>query len=303
MLNQIKILVQVVESGSFSKAGQVLNMAPSSISRAIDNLEHTLQSTLFRRSTRSVSLTEDGEYFYQQSAKILFDANKLISEMKGDRAEPQGVLRISVFESFGNLVLAPILPRFLALYPKVTVEIDLDNKVVDLHSENIDVAIRIGTPQDSNLKARRLMPNLTSLVATPEYLASNSPIMQPEDIQEHNCLLISHGRKRHNFYFSKGAELRKVAVSGNLVSKGGSPLLSAALSSSGVLLLSTWMVEPYLKTQQLVEILPNWVTSSSENGSGEIYAIYKGIEYPKPHLRAWLDFLVTELSNTQGQPL
>lgn len=300
MLNQIRILVQVVESGSFSKAGQVLNMAPSSISRSIDNLEHTLQSTLFRRSTRSLSLTEDGEYFYQQSTKILFDTNKLISEMKGDRAEPQGMLRISVFESFGNLVLAPILPRFLAMYPKVTVEIDLDNKVVDLNSENVDVAIRIGTPQDSGLKARRLMPNLTSLVATPEYLASHSPIQEPEDIQEHNCLLISHGRKRHSFYFSNGTESKRVAVNGNLVSKGGSPLLSAALSGSGVLLLSTWMVDPYLKNKQLVEILPEWITSSSERGSGEIYAIYKGLEYPKPHLRAWLDFLVSELNKPQN---
>ncbi|MGF1688781.1 LysR family transcriptional regulator [Photobacterium japonica] len=296
MLNQIKILAQVVESGSFSKAGKVLNMAPSSVSRSIDNLEHTLQSTLFRRSTRSVSLTEEGEYFYHQATKILFDANKLISEMKGERAEPQGVLRISVFESFGNLVLAPLLPRFLAQYPKVTVEIDLDNNLVDLNSENIDVAIRIGTPQDSNLKARRLMTNLTSLVATPEYIATHAEIKQPEDIQSHNCLLIGQGRKRYYFYCSNGAEVRRIPVKGNLVSKGGSPLLSAALSSSGVLLLSTWMVEPYLKSQQLVEVLPHWVTHSSETGSGEIYAIYKGMEYPKPHVRAWLDFLVKELS-------
>ncbi|OZS44443.1 LysR family transcriptional regulator [Photobacterium sanguinicancri] len=298
MLNQIRILAQVVESGSFSKAGLALNMAPSSISRSIDSLEHTLQSTLFRRSTRSVSLTEEGEYFYQESIKLLFDANKLISEMKGDRAEPQGMLRISVFESFGNLVLAPLLPRFLAQYPKVKVEIDLDNHMVDLHSENIDIAIRIGTPQDSNLKARKLMPNLTSLVATPEYLAAHPEIKQPEDLQHHNCLLISHARQRNYFYFSNDTEQRRVPVSGNLASRGGSPLLSAALCGSGVLLLSTWMVEPYLKSQQLVEVLPIWTARSSEHDSGEIFAVYKGMEYPKPHIRAWLDFLVKELTSS-----
>ena len=236
--------------------------------------------------------------FHADNAKILVDANKLISEMKGDRSEPQGVLRISVFESFGNLVIAPILPRFLAQYPKVTVEIDLNNDLVDLHRENIDVAIRIGTPQDSNLKARRLMPNLTSLVATPEYLASHPVIEQPDDIQHHNCLLISHCRKRHYFYCSNGGELQRVPVTGNLISKGGSPLLSAALSGSGLLLLSTWMVEPYLKTQQLIEVLPNWITRSSAEGSGEIFAIYKGMEYPKPHVRAWLDFLIKEITHT-----
>lgn len=303
MLHQIKIFEQVVESGSFSQAGRALNMAPSSVSRAIDNLEHRLQSTLFRRSTRHVSLTQEGEYFYQQSSKIVAETNKLISEMKGDRAEPQGTLRISVFESFGNLVLAPILPRFLARYPKVSVELDLDNNVVDLNRENVDVAIRIGTPQDSSLKARKLMDNLTALVATPDYLSSHPPIEQPEDVQQHNCLLISQSRQRHYFYFAhrlhqspQTQQPRRIPVSGNLASRGGSPLLSAALQSSGLLLLSTWMVEPYLQSRQLVEVLPDWIASHGEGGSGEIYAIYKGSEYPKPHVRAWLDFLLAELA-------
>lgn len=297
MLNQIRVFDQVVVSGSFSKAGRVLNMAPSSVSRTIDHLEHTLQSTLFRRSTRHVSLTEEGEYFYQQSAKILLETNSLIAEMKGDKTEPKGALRISVFESFGNLVIASILPRFLAKYPQVTVELDLDNNIVDLNRENIDVAIRIGTPQDSNLKARKLMSNLTSLVATPEYLATHPCIEHPEDLHQHNCLLISHARQRNYFYFSNDLEQRRVSVRGNLISKGGSPLLSAALQGAGVLLLSTWMVEPYLTSQQLVEVLPQWTVNHSEEGSGEIYAIYKGMEYPKPHVRAWLDFLVEELKS------
>jgi len=296
MLDLIKVFDQVVESGSFSQAAQVLNMAPSSVARNIDNLEALIQTTLFKRSTRQLILTEEGQYFHLQSTKLVQDADKLLSEMKGSNPEPEGILRISVFESFGNIYLAPLIPKFLELYPNVQIEIELDNKVVDLNSENIDLAIRIGTPQDSRLKARKLLTNHTSLVASPDYIHTHPRIEKPEDLQQHNCLLISHERQRNHWYFSKGKAEKKVSVTGNLISKGGSPLLSAALQGSGVLLLSDWMVTPYIANKQLIEILPDWAATHGALGSGEIFAIYKGAQYPKSHIRAFLDFLIKQLS-------
>ncbi|MUK50501.1 LysR family transcriptional regulator [Aliivibrio fischeri] len=295
MLDLIRIFDQVVESGSFSKAGHALHMAPSSIARNIDNLEEKIQTTLFKRSTRQLILTEEGFYFHQKSIQLLQDSDKLLSEMKGSNEEPEGMLRISVFESFGNLVLASFIPEFLALYPKVQIELELDNKVVDLNSENIDIAIRIGTPQDSRLKARKLMANYTSLVASPTYLAKYHSINKPDDLHDHNCLLISHERQRNHWFFKKGNIQKKVSVSGNLISKGGSPLLNAALAGTGVLLLSDWMVIPYIENGALVKLLPEWTTTHGEQGSGEIFAIYKGSQYPKPHVRAFLDFMVDKL--------
>ncbi|OCH43062.1 LysR family transcriptional regulator [Aliivibrio fischeri] len=295
MLDLIRIFDQVVESGSFSKAGHALHMAPSSIARNIDNLEEKIQTTLFKRSTRQLILTEEGLYFHQKSIQLLQDSDKLLSEMKGSNEEPEGMLRISVFESFGNLVLASFIPEFLALYPKVQIELELDNKVVDLNSENIDIAIRIGTPQDSRLKARKLMVNYTSLVASPTYLAKYHSINKPDDLHDHNCLLISHERQRNHWFFKKGNIQKKVSVSGNLISKGGSPLLNAALAGTGVLLLSHWMVIPYIENGALVKLLPEWTTTHGDQGSGEIFAIYKGSQYPKPHVRAFLDFMVDKL--------
>ncbi|MUK61905.1 LysR family transcriptional regulator [Aliivibrio fischeri] len=295
MLDLIRIFDQVVESGSFSKAGHALHMAPSSVARNIDNLEEKIQTTLFKRSTRQLILTEEGLYFHQKSIQLLQDSDKLLSEMKGSNEEPEGMLRISVFESFGNLVLASFIPEFLALYPKVQIELELDNKVVDLNSENIDIAIRIGTPQDSRLKARKLMVNYTSLVASPTYLDKYHSINKPDDLHDHNCLLISHERQRNHWFFKKGNIQKKVSVSGNLISKGGSPLLNAALSGTGVLLLSDWMVIPYIENGALVKILPEWTITHGEQGSGEIFAIYKGSQYPKPHVRAFLDFMVDKL--------
>lgn len=145
MLELLKVFDQVVESGSFSQAGRALNMAPSSVARNIDSLENRIKTTLFKRSTRQLILTEEGQYFYQQSSKILRDSDNLLAEMRGNHGVPEGILRISVFESFGNLCLTPLIPEFLERYPKIQIELELDNKLVDLNSDNVDMAIRIGT--------------------------------------------------------------------------------------------------------------------------------------------------------------
>ncbi|EIO3976519.1 TPA: LysR family transcriptional regulator [Vibrio vulnificus] len=299
MLELLKVFDQVVESGSFSQAGRALNMAPSSVARNIDSLENRIKTTLFKRSTRQLILTEEGQYFYQQSSKILRDSDNLLAEMRGNHGVPEGILRISVFESFGNLCLTPLIPEFLERYPKIQIELELDNKLVDLNSDNVDMAIRIGTPQDSRLKARHLLTNYTALVASPAYINTHSPITQPEDLQRHNCLLISHERQRNYWYFHQKSTTRKVMVAGNLISKGGSPLLCAALQGTGVLLLSKWMLKPYLENGQLVELLPSWTATHGELGSGEIFAIYKNTQYPKPHLRVFLDFLLEKLKPMQ----
>ena len=296
MLDLIKVFHQVVDSGSFSQAAQALHMAPSSIARNIDSLEAQLKSTLFKRSTRQLILTEEGRYFYKQSGKLVEDANNLLVQMRGSRDTPQGMLRISVFESFGNLCLAPIIPEFLQMHPDVQIDLDLDNKLVDLHSDNVDLAIRIGVPQDSGLKARKLLNHPTLLTASPHYLNQHPWITQPSDLHEHNCLLISQERQRNHWYFNKGKSNLKVHISGNFISKGGSPLLTAALQGCGVLLLSKWMVQPYIDSGQLVEVLPGWTVNHWEDGSGEIFAIYKGALYPKPTVRAFIDFLVTKLN-------
>lgn len=295
MFDLIRIFDQVVESGSFSQAGSVLNMASSSVARNIDSLESHLKTTLFKRSTRQLLLTEEGQYFHQQAIPLLDNANTLVEEMKRSHAQPEGLLRISAFESFGNIFLAPLIPKFLHQYPKIKVELELDNNVVDLNSENIDIAIRIGTPKDSRLRARKLLTNQTLLVASPDYVANHPPIASPQDLALHNCLLISQKRQRYHWHFNQGKSNKQVQVTGNLSSRGGSPILSAALQGTGVLLLSDWMVKPYIQQGRLIHLLPDWAASYGENRSGEIYALYKSSQYPKPHIRVFIDFIVENL--------
>lgn len=300
MLDLIRIFSKTVDCGSFSKTAAVLQMAPSSIARNIDNLEKELGVTLFKRSTRKLLLTEDGQQFLEGGIKLVTEADQLISSMRQMNMAPEGTLKISVFESFGRQCISPILPEFLARYPKVKVVIDLDNQMVDLNSENVDIGIRIGRPADSSLHARLLLPNETLLCASPTYLEQHGVPKKPEDLVNFNCLLLDNDRQRTYWYFNKDKRQVKVPVHGNLRSKGGTPLLQAAVHDGGIVQMSNWMMKGLIFENKLQVCLADWQPSLHEGSSGDIYAVYHGSKYPKPVLRAFIDFLLEKLNSTLG---
>jgi len=295
LLDLIRIFIKTIDCGSFSKAGTILNMAPSSVARNIDNLEIKLGVTLFKRSTRSLLLTQDGQQFLEGAEKLLTDADSLISSMNQVNVEPEGILKISVFESFGRLCISPILPEFLNRYPKVKVSIDLDNQMVDLNSENIDIGIRIGRPADSCLHARMLSANETLLCASHKYLAQHGIPKKPEELIKFNCLLLDNDRQRTYWHFNKKNKYIKVPVQGNLRSKGGTPLLEAAVAHGGIVQMSDWMLKDLIAANKLTVCLPDWTSSLHEGSSGDIYAVYHGSKHPKPVIRAFIDFLIEKL--------
>ncbi|MBL4781677.1 MAG: LysR family transcriptional regulator [Porticoccaceae bacterium] len=297
MLKPVRIFLKVVELGSFSKAAKVLNMAPSSVTRAIDNLEQELKSELFKRSTRQLLLTDMGHIFLEGASNLVSDCDSLLMSMAGSNKEPEGSLRISVFESFGRLSVCPIIPEFLKKYPKIAIEIELENKVVDLAGENIDLAIRIGTAKDSSLIFRNIIPNHTFVCASPDYLSKNENIEKPEDLSLHNCLLLNQERQRTYWHFKKNRRNVKALVCGNLKSKGGTPLLEAALCGLGVVQLSNWIVSDYVKSGQLVVCLRDWEPLLNEQSSGIVYAVYKQGIYKNPNIRLFLDYLVEKTHN------
>lgn len=295
MLDLIRVFIKVVDTGNFSKAGTVLDMAPSSIARNIDSLEKELGVTLLKRSTRKLVLTEAGQQFLEGSINLLADADGLISAMQETNLEPEGSLRLSVFESFGRQCISPLLPEFLARYPKVKINIDLDNQLVDLNSENVDIGIRIGRPADSALRARMLLPNKTLLYASPKYLEKHGVPKKPEDLVNFNCLLLDNDRQRTYWYFKKQKQQIKVPVRGNLSSKGGTPLLQAAVNDGGIVQMSTWMMQELVRDKKLVVCLPQWQPSLHEGTSGDIYAVYHSSNFQKPVIRAFMDFLIEKI--------
>lgn len=301
MLELLRIFIQVASFGSFSKTAKALNIAPSSVTRSIDKLEAELGVSLFKRSTRALSLTEYGQQLFDRANLLLKNADDLVSSVKDANAEPKGELKISVFESFGRQKVSPLIPAFLKQFPEVNVQIELDNQLVDLNSSAFDIGIRVGKPEDSDLRARKLLENRMVLCASPKYLDVFGSPAQPSELSGHNCLLLNQGRQRSYWYFnSKQSSLqknKKVLVTGNLTSKGGSPLVEAAIAGTGILLIARWMVDEYLNDGRLIECMPEWAPSLYEQGSGDIYAIYQGSRYLKPSVRSFIDFLVEHISD------
>lgn len=295
MLNFIRVFIKVTEAGSFSKAGEVLNMAPSSVARNIDNLEQELNVTLFKRSTRKLVLTEEGQQFLGGAEKLLFDADELKASMNQVNQAPEGVLRISAFESFGRLVVSPLLPEFLARYPGIKVEINLDNQLVDLSRDNVDLGIRVGQPVDSSLRARKLLKNKTWICASPEYFERHPRPETPEDLKDHNCFILCQDRQRYYWHFKRNKETAKIQVQGNLSSKGGTPLLEAAIHGGGIVQMSQWMLLDYVIDGKLEICLPDWQSSLQEGSNGEVYAVYLGNKYMRPAVRVFIDYLVEKL--------
>jgi len=297
MLELSRIFIKVTEAGSFSKASLQLNMAPSSISRKIDKLELLLGVNLLNRNTRQLTLTPQGLQFLEGAERLLLDADTLVSALKPEAKTPEGNLKVSVFESFGRLHLAPIIAEFLKAYPKVHITLELENQPVDLLTENIDLAVRIGRPVDSGLKARLLVKNKMLLCAAPEYLKQHGEPQAPEDLSQHNCLLLDRYRQKDYWQFQQKKQLSKVAVKGNFNSRGGSPLLQAALQGLGIVQLPDWMLFDTLAEEKLLPCLSEWQTVIDEQHCGDIYALYKAAKYPNPLLRLLIDFIVEHLAS------
>lgn len=296
MFNKLKIFTKVIECGNFSKAAKALNTTTSSVSRHIDALERELEIKLLNRSTRHIELTEAGEKLLDRSKKLIADFDDTINMIKPTTNEPEGYLKISVFESFGRLCICPLLPKFLAKYPKINIDIALENQMTNLYRDEIDLAIRIGEPEDSSLVMKKLVNNRVVVCATPKYFEAHTLPKSPNDLTNHNCLTVKNNNYGGFWYFKKANQCLKVPISGNLVSQGGAPLLIAGKQNAGVLLLSYWMVKSELEKNELTEVLTDWQASLYENGSGSIYAVFKSNKYMKPALRTFIDYIVEELS-------
>ncbi len=295
MLEAIRVFIKAAECGSFSKTGAVLGMAPSSVSRQIDKLERDLGTKLFKRSTRYLVLTHSGETLLERATKAVFDLEAAFTAIRPELNEVAGDLRISVFESFGRLRVCPVVSEFLTLHPKITLELLLDNQLADLYKDEVDLAIRIGRPEDSRLKARKLVGNRMSLCASPEYLARYGVPTEPHDLADHNCLVLGRSRRIAWWHFRQGHAVEKVRVRGNLTSIGGTPLLEAGIQGLGLMILPGWMVASHIKSGAVLSVMEKWEPSLYVGGSSDVYAVYLDDPNTKPAIRSFINHLLASL--------
>lgn len=285
-LSGFTVFTKVVETGGFSAAARELNMSKSAVSKHIAKLEDRLGVLLLNRTTRKLSPTEIGTTFYERARRIVQDVEETEQAVSTMHTEPRGTLRLNVPMSFGYRHVAPAMADFIARYPDISIDMDLNDRVVDLLDEGYDVAVRIARLPDSTLIARKLAPFRLALCATTEYWKEHGVPTRPEDLQDHNCLMYSYLLNKNEWPFQGPDGHISVRVSGNLRANNGDALRAAALGGAGVFLTPTFIVSEDLRNGRLKAELTEYMETDLA-----IYAVYPHNRYLSAKVRAFVDFL------------
>ncbi len=292
-LSDIAVFVRVVEARSFTAAADRLDMAKSAVSRCVSRLEEGLGVRLLNRTTRRLSLTEAGEAFFERARRALDELEEARREAARHQAEPGGTLRLTAPMSFGLELVAPVLPAFMDRYPKVTVDLSLDDRHEDLVAGGIDLAIRIAELADSTLVARRLAPVRHVVVASPAYLARRGTPATPDDLRDHDCLVYTLRASPDAWRFD-GADGRKwtVPVRGSYYANNSMALRAALVAGRGIALMTSFTVGDDLRSGRLKRVLAAFAAPTLG-----VHAVYPQRRHVPPKVRAFVDFLAARFGD------
>jgi DNA-binding transcriptional LysR family regulator len=286
----MNLFLRVVERGSLSAAGRELALSPAAVSNHIRALEDWLGVRLLNRTTRQLTLTEAGQRFRERCETILAEVADAEAAAASLQAVPRGVLRVNAPIAFGARHLGPVVAAFLDRYAEMTLDLVLNDRVVDLIEEGFDMAIRIGDLADSELVARRLAPCRYVVCASPRYIKRRGAPKHPAELSDHHCLEYSLRAPSGRWVFTglDGKDVA-VAISGRLRATNGDLLRSAAVQGTGIILTPTFIVGDDLRDGALRELLGEY----SVKPAG-IFAVYPAGRYPSPKLRSFVDFLADQ---------
>ena len=289
-LAAMAVFRRVVELGSFAAAARDLDLSNAAASKQIAALEAHLGAQLLHRTTRRLSLTETGRAVYERGVRLLDDLADLEQAVGTMEARPRGKLRVNAPLSFGLTDLGPLLPRFMERYPDISVELIMNDRVVDLVEEGFDVGIRIRTDLgDTSLIGRRIGGVLPVVCAAPAYLSAHGTPANPEELLRHNCLHYTLGATGDEWHFRNAAgDEKRVRVTGRLSANNGDVLRNAAVAGIGIWRTPDFLAELDLAAGRLV---PLELGGYSLTGHS-IYVIYPPSRHLSPKVRAFVDFLV-----------
>jgi len=286
-LTDIAVFVEVVKADSFTDAAKELDLSRSVVSKYITRLEKRLGVRLLNRSTRRLSLTEAGQRFFQQSQSALLQLENAEGEIQAMQGEPKGLLRVSAFNSFGTMHLAPLIPAFQQSFPDLKLDFSINDQVVDMVDEGIDVAIRIGDLPDSALIAKRLVQCRYVVCASPKYFELNGKPDIPEDLSNHNCLLFQFWNTLNQWQFlGKNNQFFNIKVHGQVVCNNSLALRELLLNGGGISMAPTFLVGEDIKNGRLLPVLNEYHIKPIS-----IYAVYPHRQYLTAKVCAFLEFL------------
>lgn len=295
-LSQLTAFVRAADARSFTAAARHLAISPSAIGKAISRLERRLGTRLFHRSTRSVTLTQEGAIFLERCRRILCELEAAEVELAQTRAAPRGSLRVSL--PIINAVTLPILTGFIRAYPDVKLDLDFGDQLVDVIEGGYDAVLRAGEIADSRLMSRQLGPFRLKLIASPAYLDRRGVPRTPEDLHDHDCLLhrFATSRKFERWPLRRdGADL-DLALEPAAVANTIEPLLQMAEQGLGIACLPDLLIRPQLDRGTLVTVLDEYAVHA-----GMFRILWPSSRYLSPKLRAFVDHVCEQFPAAPGR--
>ena len=296
-LNELAVFTYVVEHGGFTAAAEATQLPKSNISRRIASLEERLGVRLLERTTRKVHVTEIGDIYYRHCRRMLDEADDADLYVEQAMEIPRGTLRVSATVNVGQHLLAPMAAEFMSQYPEVQFELIWTNRLIDVIEEGFDLTIRIGTLQDSSLVARRLGQWRLCLYASAEYLKARGTPQNPEDLQDHDCLVMSDMRASNQWMLSKGGITEQVVITPRASVNDFDTLRRMVADGGGIAILPNYMHFGDHHSR-LVRVLDDWTGRLTE-----LHAIFPSHRGATPKVRAFLDFLIVRLAHRLGDSL
>ena len=292
LLDGIVIFVEVVNRGSFTRAAEATSHSTSYISKEMNKLEERLGVRLLHRTTRTLNLTPEGKEFYERSKQIVDDALTAESLVSGSQLEPQGLLRISCPVSFGVTRFQPLLVKFIERFPKIELDIDINDRMVDVIEENFDVAIRASEAlEDSSLISRKLCTSYGVTVASPKYLVKHGIPQHPSELSAHKVITYSLNKHPHKWVYQDNNGIPiEVKVKNRLKTNSPQLELTMALAGQGITRIPRDHLSDEFKNGSLIELFTDLPRLQLP-----IYMVYPSKKHLSAKVRAFIDFLIEEL--------
>ncbi len=297
---EMEVFVTAAELQSFSAAGRRLKLSPSAVSKLVTRIEDRLGTRLLVRSTRTMTLTPEGEIYLGRARRILAEITETEQIVSGGgRTLPRGLLRVNASVGFGERYLLPLIPSFLELYPEVQLDVSLSDGIIGLIEERTDIAVRSGALDDSSLKARKLLESRRVIVAAPSYLDSKGIPKTPQDLGNHNCFSFNFRRNLNEWPFREpgATDVYRLPVSGNTAANSGMIIRRLCLSGTGLARIGQFHVQPDIDAGRLVPVLEEYNPGDIES----IHAVFAGHEHLAARIRAFIDYLVQHLGKNDAR--
>jgi len=288
----IKTVIAVVETGSFTAAGEKLAMSKGLVSKYIREVESQLNIRLFNRNTRKISLTDAGNNYYRHALKLVESYNVMIDDVAIQQSSPSGLLRISSPVAFGEHVMAELLPEFSVLYPDLNIDLVINNRAVYMLEEDIDIRIKSGQVDDSNMIARPLCQWPLIFCTTENYIKAHGLPVKPEQLTQHQCVIDSNLKSgQHWTFLSATGEQQIVLVQSNLASNNPQAVVNMVKAGGGIGLVARTSVKKELKKGQLIELFTDYQALMLD-----IFLIYPHRKHIPKKVQCFIDFMMQKFN-------